>query len=328
MTLMLNASSLQAVLDMPSTVEAVEQVFSDVASGAAEQPTPIAMGVASADSSFIVMPGVGGGQGLASVKLLADIPSNYGRGLPTQRSMIMLSDHVTGEPLAVLDGRVPTRIRTAAATAVATRHLSRPDSTVLGLVGAGALAVAHVEALLYVRPIKRVVVWSRSAERVREFSAAIAHHDLQVEAAESIEAVFGSSDIVCTLTPSVEPIVMGDWFTPGLHVNAVGARPRPAEREIDAIGMARARVILDHWGTTRAKSGAYLAAVAEGLIAADDIVGELGQVINGEITGRRNADDITLFNSVGVGILDLAIGRLAYDRALERGLGQQMNLAL
>ncbi|MFJ6418848.1 ornithine cyclodeaminase family protein [Paeniglutamicibacter sp. NPDC091659] len=328
MTLLLNASSLQTVLDMPSTVEAVEQVFADIANGTAMQPTPVAMNVSPADSSFIVMPGVAAGPGLASVKLLADVPSNSGRGLPTQRSMIMLADHVTGEPLAILDGRVPTRIRTAAATAVATRHLARPEASTLGLVGAGALAVAHVEALLCVRPIKRVVVWTRSAERMKEFRAAIAHHDLHVESVDSVEAVFAASDIVCTLTPSVEPIVKGEWFRSGLHVNAVGARPRPGEREIDTVGMTRARVVVDHWGTAKTKSGAYLVALSEGAIAAEDIVGELGQVVSGQIVGRRNADDITLFNSVGVGLLDLAIGRLAYDRAIDRGLGQHVNLAL
>lgn len=328
MTLMLNATSLQAILDMPSTVEAVEQVLADTARGTAAQPTPLAMGVPPVDSSFIVMPGVAAGAGLASVKMLADIPSNAGRGLPTQRSLIMLSDHVTGEPLAILDGRVPTRIRTAAVTAVATRHLSRPESSVLGLVGAGALAVAHVEAILCVRPIERVVVWSRSAARIAEFLEAIAHHGLQVDVSEDVEGVFVDSDIVCTLTPSVEPLVKGEWFRPGVHVNAVGSRPRPGEREIDAVGMARARVVLDHWGTAEAKSGEYLAALAEGAIVASDIVGELGQVIAGQLQGRRDALDITLFNSVGVGLSDLAIGRLAYDRAVERGLGQHINLSL
>lgn len=328
MTLMLNATSLQAVLDMPSTVEAVEQVFGDTARGTAMQPTPLAMGVPTADSSFVVMPGVAAGPGLASVKLLADIPSNSGRGLPTQRSVIMLADHLTGEPLAILDGRVPTRIRTAAVTAVATRHLSRPESTVLGLVGAGSLAVAHVEAILCVRPIERVVVWSRSIERVETFRAAVAHHGLRIEVVADVEAVFLESDIVCTLTPAVEPIVKGDWFRPGVHINAVGARPRPGEREIDSAGMARARVVLDHWGTAVAKSGEYLAALAEGAIVAEDIVGELGQVVAGQIQGRHSPEDITLFNSVGVGISDLAIGRLAYDRALERGLGQKINLSL
>ncbi|WP_344882464.1 ornithine cyclodeaminase family protein [Zhihengliuella alba] len=327
MTLILNASSLQAAIDMPSTVEAVERVFADSARGTAVQPTPVAMGVGPVDSSFIVMPGVAAAESLASVKLLADIPSNAGRGLPTQRSSIMLTNHVTGETLALLDGRVPTRIRTAAASAVASRHLARADSRVLALVGAGALAVAHVEAMLCVLPIERIVVWSRTSERVEGFRAAVAHHGLEVVAAASVEDVFTESDVVCTLTPSVEPIVRGEWFRAGQHINAVGARPRPGEREIDSAGMARARVFVDHRGTAAAKSGEYLLALAEGAIAEADIIGELGQVIGGDVVGRTGAADVTLFNSVGIGLQDLAVGRLAYDRAVELGLGHDVDMS-
>jgi len=327
MTLMLNASTLQAVLDMRSTVQAVDRIFGDLARGTAAQPTPSAMAVPSADSSFIVMPSVASEQGLASVKLLADIPSNAQRGLPSQRSLIMLADHITGGPLAILDGKVPTRIRTAAATAVATKYLARPDSTVLGLIGAGALAVAHVEAMLCVLPFTKVVVWSRTGKRIAEFSQAVAGHGLEVVAAPDPEAVVASCDVLCTLTPSVEPIVQGRWFQPGQHINAVGARPRPGEREIDGIGMARSRVFVDHMGTAQAKSGDYLMALAEGAIAADAIAGELGQVVAGELAGRRDRQEITLFNSVGIGALDLAIGRLAYDRAVEQRLGQDVDLS-
>ncbi|WP_102157735.1 ornithine cyclodeaminase family protein [Zhihengliuella halotolerans] len=327
MTLILTASSLQAAIDMPSTVAAIEGVFGAIARGSAAQPTPLAMQVAPADSNFLVMSGVAAAEELASVKLLADVPSNAGRGLPTQRSTIMLSDHVTGETLAILDGRVPTRIRTAAASAVASRHLARPGSRVLGLVGAGALAVAHVEAMLCVLPIERIVVWSRTSERVQGFRDAVAHHGLQVDEASSVEEVFAESDVVCTLTPSVEPIVRGDWFRPGQHVNAVGARPRPGEREIDSAGMARARVVVDHRGTAEAKSGEYLLALADGAISSTDIVGELGQVINGDVIGRVSDDDVTLFNSVGIGLQDLAVGRLAYDRARELGLGYDVDMS-
>ncbi|MCO1339379.1 ornithine cyclodeaminase [Kocuria polaris] len=327
MTLILNASSLQAAIEMPSTVVAIERIFGAAARGSAAQPTPVAMHVPPVDSSFIVMPGVAAGEAMASVKLLADIPSNVGRGLPTQRSTIMLTHHVTGETLAILDGRVPTRIRTAAASAVASKHLARPESRVLGLVGAGALAVAHVEAMLCVLPIERIVVWSRTSERVCRFRDAVAHHGLDVEGVGSVEEVFAGSDVVCTLTPSVEPIVRGEWFRPGQHINAVGARPRPGEREIDSVGMARARVIVDHRGTAAAKSGEYLLALAEGAIDASDIAGELGQVINGDAVGRETSEDITLFNSVGIGLQDLAVGRLAFDRARELGLGYDVDMS-
>ena len=327
MTLILNASTLQAVLDMPSTVEAVDKIFVNIGNGSASQPDPTAMSLPSADSTFVLMSAVGGEEGIASVKLLADIPSNNDRGLPSQRSVIVLADHVTGGPLALVDGRVPTRMRTAAATAVATKYLARPDSRVLGLVGAGALAVAHVEALKCVMQVDKVVVWSRTSARIEQFTAAVAEFGVPVEPVGSIEEVFAASDVVCTLTPSAEPNIKGEWFRPGQHINAVGARPRPNEREIDAAGMARAKVIVDHLGTAKAKSGEYLMAVAEGAIAEGDIVGELGDVAAGKIPGRASTEEITLFNSVGIGALDLAISRVAYDRALDQGLGLDFDLS-
>lgn len=328
MTLMLGASALEQVLDMPSAVEAVDQIFADLARGTATQPDPSAMGVPGVDSSFIVMPSVAAEPSVASVKLLADIPSNAQRGLPSQRSLIMLADHRTGQSLAILDGKVPTRIRTAAATAVATRYLARKDSRVLGLIGAGKLAVEHVQALSYVMQIEQIVVWSRSAQRVAQFKEAVANCGIDVIAAADPETVFNTADVVCTLTPSVTPLVQGQWFRPGQHINAVGARPRPTEREIDSHGMGRARLFVDHWGTTKIKSGEYLLALAEGTITEESIVGELGAVVAGQLEGRRNDEEITLFNSVGLGALDLAVSRLAYDRAMEQGLGQQIDLSL
>ncbi|MBG6084109.1 ornithine cyclodeaminase family protein [Zhihengliuella flava] len=327
MTLILTASDLEQVIDMPSTIAAVEQVFADTVRGSARQPDPVAMTVPAGDSHFIVMPSLASTQQASAVKLLADIPSNAERGLPSQRSTLLLSDYRTGESLAILDGRVPTRVRTAAASAVASRHLARADASVLGLVGAGALAVAHVEALVHVLPLRRVVVWSRTRERVEQFRQAVAHHGLRVEAADDVASVFAVSDVVCTLTPSVEPLVKGAWFRAGQHINAVGARPRPTEREIDAEGLARADVYVDHRGTVAAKSGDYLLAVGERGTEAIQLRGELGEVVAGSVPGRGHQGAITLFNSVGIGLQDLAVGRLAYDRARERGLGCEIDLS-
>ncbi|MFJ2618694.1 ornithine cyclodeaminase family protein [Glutamicibacter sp. NPDC087344] len=328
MTLMLNASTLESLLDMPSTVEAVDKIFGDLSRQTAAQPTPTTMHVDSADSRFIVMSAVAADPAIAAVKLLADVPSNADRTLPTQRSMIVLADHLTGAPLAMLDGRVPTKMRTAAATAVATRHLARRDSKVLGLVGAGNLAVAHVEALSCVMDVQRVVVWSRTEARIEQFKKAVARFDVDVVSVPELEEVFTQSDVVCTLTPSVEPIIKGEWFREGMHINAVGARPRPTEREIDSQGMARAKVFVDHLGTAQSKSGEYLMALAEGAIGENSIAGELGAVVAGALPGRGHENDITLFNSVGIGALDLAIGSIALERAVKRGLGVELDLSL
>lgn len=327
MTLVLTASQLNHLADMPATIEAVEHAFRDMSLGTAHQPPPVSMHLGSSDSRFLLMGGLANAQKLAAVKLLADIPSNPEKGLPSQRSAILLTDQDTGELLALLDGRVPTRIRTAAASAVATKYLARPESSTLGMVGAGALAVAHVEAMLAVLPIDTVVVWSRSAVRVEAFRTAVAHLDVKVVTASTVRDAVEAADVVCTVTPSIQPIVSGEWFMPGLHVNAIGARPRPDHREIDALGMARAGVFVDSVETAVEKSGDLLLAVAEKAMALGDVRAEIGDVAAGLHPGRRDDADITLFDSVGIGMQDLAIGRLMYDAAMRQGLGLSVDLA-
>lgn len=326
MTLILKASELETLADMPGTIAAVERVFAGLSRGTAVQPAPDSLLLPSSDARFLPMAALSGPEELASVKLLADIPSNGGAGLPSQRSTIMLVCQLTGETLAILDGKVPTRVRTAAASAVATKLLARPGSATLGLVGAGALAVAHVEAMLAVLPIKNVVVWSRSTETVAAFCDRISAYGLHITRAASVQEVVENSDVLCTLTPAVEPLVKGEWFQPGLHVNAVGSRPRPDHREIDSAGMARARVFVDSLATAQAKSGGLIVPVAEGVMGFDDVEAELGDVAAGIKAGRLGDEDITLFNSVGIGLQDLAIGRLLYDAALNQGVGTRVEL--
>lgn len=326
MTLILKASELQALADMPGTIAAVERVFAALSRGTAFQPAPDSLFLSSSDARFLPMAALSSAEELASVKLLADIPANRELSLPTQRSTILLVSQLTGETLAILDGKVPTRVRTAAASAVATKLLARPGSTTLGLVGAGALAVAHVEAMLAVLPIENVVVWSRSVDTVTAFCREIAHHGLNITRAGSVQDVVEAADVLCTLTPAVDPLVRGEWFRPGLHVNAVGSRPRADHREVDSAGMVRARVFVDSMATARSKSGGLIIPVAEGVMSFEDVEAELGDVAAGTKAGRLSNEDVTLFNSVGIGLQDLAIGRLMYDAALEQGIGTHLEL--
>ena len=328
-TLILSRSQVEGLVTMAEVIEAVEAAHADMSRGTAAQPSPGAMSLPSGSGSFLTMAALADRQGLAAVKFLADIPDNASRGLPTQRSVLMLVSKETGFCEAIIHGQIPTRIRTAAASAVATRHLARPDSRVLGLIGAGELAVAHVAALTQVLPFERVVFWTRNPETAARFAARIAdaHPGLDVAAMASPRAVFEDADVVCTLTPSREPIVEGAWFRPGQHVNAVGAPPRPDHREIDSAGMARARVFVDSRATAMHESGDLLLAIAEGAIAASGDWPEIGEVITGAATGRSSPEEITLYNSVGIAMQDIAIGGLILSRAREQGIGLEVDLA-
>ncbi|MEV0064100.1 ornithine cyclodeaminase family protein [Nocardia sp. NPDC050718] len=325
MTLILSHSDVAAVLDRAEVLAAVERAHADLALGTALVPAPPA--VALGGAAFVPMVAAAEAAGAAVVKLLADLPANRERGLPVQRSAILVTSATDGGCEALIDGRLVTAVRTAAASAVATKYLARQDSSVLGLIGAGGLAVEHTRAIVRVRALDTVLVWSRSSATIERFRAAVADLGLEVRAQPSPEAVTRAADILCTLTPSREPIVHGAWFGDGLHVNAVGAPPRADHREVDGAAMRRARVVVDSVGTTLTKSGDTLLAIAEGAITEAAVGTELGEVVAGRTPGRTGDRDITLFNSVGIGLQDLAAARLLIDKARANGIGTEVDLS-
>ncbi|MFE6921763.1 ornithine cyclodeaminase family protein [Nocardia sp. NPDC057663] len=325
MTLILSHSDVTAVLDRSEVLTAVERAHADLALGTALVPPPPAMTLGGA--AFVPMVAAAESAGAAAVKLLADLPANRDRGLPVQRSVIVVTSAADGGCEALIDGRLVTAVRTAAASAVATKYLARQNGSVLGLVGAGSLAVEHTRAIAQVRALRTVLVWSRSTETIERFGTAIADLGLTVRAMPTPEAVTRAADILCTLTPSREPIVRGAWFGDGLHVNAVGAPPRADHREVDGAAMRRATVVVDSVGTTLTKSGDTLLALAEGAITEAAVSTELGEVIAGRASGRAGDGDITLFNSVGIGLQDLAAARLLIDKARANGIGTEVDLA-
>lgn len=328
-TLVLSKSEIEGLVTQTEVIAAVEAAHADMANRTAAQPAAVAMTLPGSTSAFLAMPALASRQGLAVVKLLADVPDNTARNLPMQRSVALLVSQETGAPIAIFHGQIPTRIRTAAASAVATKYLSRPDSRVLGVIGAGDLAVEHVRAIREVRSIERVVAWSRTSATAARFIERVGkdYPELAIQAAGAPEEVFAQADIVCTLTPSREAYVRGAWFKPGQHVNAVGAPPRPDHREIDSEGMARARVFLDSVPMAMHDSGDLLLAIADGAITKEHATTEIGDVIVGSASGRISSEDITLFNSVGLAIQDLAIGSLIIARAREKGVGMEIDLA-
>ncbi|MFD6355494.1 ornithine cyclodeaminase family protein [Nocardia tengchongensis] len=325
MTLILSHSDVRAVLDRGEVLAAVERAHADLARGTAVVPAPPAMSLGRA--AFIPMAAAAESAGAAAVKLLADLPDNRARGLPVQRSVIVVTSAEHGGCEALIDGRLVTAVRTAAATAVATKYLARQDSSSLGLIGAGNLAVEHTRAIARVRTLDTIYVWSRTAATIGEFRTAVADLDLTIEPLDTPEAVTRAADILCTLTPSRDPIVHGAWFTPGLHVNAVGAPPRNDHREVDGEAMRRSRVIVDSIATTLTKSGDTLLAIAEGAIPDSAVTTELGDVITGTSPGRTADTDITLYNSVGIGLQDLATARLIIDKARADGIGTEVDLS-
>jgi ornithine cyclodeaminase/alanine dehydrogenase-like protein (mu-crystallin family) len=237
--------------------------------------------------------------GALGAKLVTFYPQNV--GIHTHHAVIVLFRPETGEPLALMDGRLITEMRTAAASAVATQRLARDGASVLAILGSGVQARSHLEALRLVRSFAEVRVWSpRNAQAFAE------RHGVQA-AASAADAVRGA-DVVVVATSATMPVLRGSWVSPGTHVNAVGAT-RPEWRELDDELVTRARVFVDSREAATRESG--------DIIAARDVVAEIGEVVAGIRMGRRSGDETTLFKSVGVAIEDLAAAELVY-RAHQR----------
>ncbi|MGH3437505.1 MAG: ornithine cyclodeaminase family protein [Sciscionella sp.] len=302
MTFTFDATTVQESLDLGKLIEAVEQLHIELAAGLAVQPPRRPLAVP--DSSALIIPMIAAStiSDIVCFKLLIDNPDN---DKARQRSTIVAMRIDTGECVATLQGAVVTQLRTAAASAVATRALARSDARVLGLVGAGSLAQSHLRAIAAIRDLREVVVWNRTPENARRIVDEAAALGLPCVVAGDVRTLVEQSDIICTLTPSREPIVHGSWLRPGQHVNAVGSPPRPDHREIDSEVLRRAIIVVDSRDVALAESGAVVMAVEENAISADDVRLELGHVLLDD-TFERSPEHITLFNSVGLPIQDLA----------------------
>ncbi|WP_371478714.1 ornithine cyclodeaminase family protein [Kitasatospora sp. NBC_00315] len=256
--------------------------------------------------------------GIKSVVVRADNPA---RGLDTHVGTVTVFAPDTGLPVAVMPASVITELRTAAVSAVATAALARPDADTLAVIGAGAQARAHVGAMLAVRPVRQVSVWARNADRAREFAAWITEvHGLPVTVCDSVREATASAALVCTTTSAREPVLDLADLAPGAHVNAVGAC-QPGARELSSALVAGAAVFLDSRDAAAGEASELLVPVGEGLIPVDHPRAELGAVLRGTAEGRRSADEITVYLSLGLAVQDVAAGVTVARCAAERDTG-------
>jgi ornithine cyclodeaminase/alanine dehydrogenase-like protein (mu-crystallin family) len=309
----LGAAEIRALAPMPRLVEALREAFRDPPNPPGRQLTPIPGG--NGDRLLLSMPAFdreGGG----AIKLATVFPDNGDQGLPTiQAALVVFS--ATGEPVAVLDGAMVTRLRTSAASALASTYLSRADSAHLVVIGTGALAPYMALAHCTVRPIGRVTVAGRREERARETAAEIRSlvgGEVEVEVATSLEKVVPVADIVSCATSSAQPVLSGQWLRPGTLVDLVGSFS-PARREADDEAVLRSRLFVDTLEGALAEAGDLLQPLERGLIGRDRIEGELSDLVSGRATGRRGADEIILFKSVGTAIEDLCAAKLVVTAA-------------
>jgi alanine dehydrogenase len=269
-----------------------------------------------------LMPGYLGEPASLGLKVVSIFPGNHGTGYDSHQGVVLLFDLAHGTPIAILDASSITAIRTAAVSGVATRALARDDAGDLAILGSGVQAATHLAAMRAVRSLRRVRVWSRNPAHAQRFADTA---PVAVEVMASARDAVEGADLVCTTTAAPTPILEGDWLAPGAHINAVGAC-FATTRELDTAAVARSRLIVDRRESTLAESGDFLLARADGAIGDDHIAGELGDVLLGRIIGRRAADEVTLFKSLGIAIEDLAAAHYIYAQAVATGGGVSVPL--
>ena len=295
----LDEAEVRRLLRWDELIPAMEAALAAFSAGRVIQPVRNILAIEEGKRYVAAMPAVT--EEAMGAKLVSFYPGNAGSGVSTHHGVIMLMRTDTGEPLAAMDGRLITEMRTAAVSAALTRHVAAPDARVLALIGSGVQARAHLEALSHVRRFEEVRVWSRSPEHARRFAK---QHGAKAMGAE---AAVRDADIIVTATAALTPVLKGGWLKPGAHVNAVGA-PRPTWRELDDEVMAHT-LIVDSREAVLKESGDVILSKAQ-------IFAEAGEIFAGI---KRAPDGTTVFKSVGIAAEDIAAARLVHAASVREG---------
>jgi ornithine cyclodeaminase len=324
--LLISQRDVARLLPMRDCIDAMGEAMTQLAQGMVRQPLRQVVPLPGRRAGLATMAAVAGAPLGMGAKVIAVVPDNRGTPWDSHQGAVLLFDAERGALRAILDASEITAIRTAAVSALATRLLAREDAGDLALLGAGTQARTHLDAMLAVRKIRRVRVWSHTQERRDRFADHEGHrHDVAIESVASVQSAVADADLICTVTAAREPILRGKWIAPGAHVNAVGACVR-TQRELDTQAVQRARLFVDAREAALHEAGDILIPMAEGAIGEDHIVGELGGLLTGAVDGRTQVDEITLFKSLGLAIQDLAAGHLVYRRAVDREVGTWVDL--
>ncbi len=326
MVLMLSRSDIKGLITMPEAVEALRRAFEEFSLGEAAMPVRSVILAPQYDGWFGVMPAYLFGSGAMGLKSVTVYKQNSSKGMPAVLGVMLLLDPTTGAPISVMEGGYLTGVRTAAASGVATSLLARADASELALLGAGAQGRHHLVAMETVRPIRKVRVFDALPENAERF-----RQEMQpttsaiIEVAGSPEAAIREADVVVATSTSRTPIIEYPWLKPGAHINGVGSHA-PDVREIAGEVIARARVVVDSREAALQEAGDLLIPIADGLVSAEQLSDELGEVIALKKPGRISPDQITVYKSVGIAIQDMAVAKLVYQKAVGAGVGTEVDL--
>jgi alanine dehydrogenase len=323
---LLTEAHVKSLLPMSSLIQAMESAVARFSAGEVLQPVRTVLTVGPTRAYYGLMPAYIEQPARLGAKLVTVFNQNHARGLPSHLATIVLLDPETGALMALMDGRYITEARTAAVSAVSARQLSRADAVTLAIVGSGVQAKSHLEAYAAVRPLREVRVWSpKPASRERFVEDAQPHVAARLVATDTAEAAVANADLVVLVTSSPTPVIADEWVKPGAHVVSVGAC-RPDQREMAPELVARGRLFVDSRAAALVESGDIVQGIREQRFDASHIAGELGEVVLGRTPGRTNAEEVTIFKSLGMAVEDVVAADLVLQKALETGAGTELTL--
>lgn len=320
--LWLNRTEVGSLLDMKGTLKVVEEAFRQHGMKKVQMPPKLYLHFKKHNGDLRIMPAFLEEQDITGVKIVNVHPDNPKLGLPTVMALVVLNSTETGAPIAIMDGTYLTDMRTGAAGGVAVKYIARKNSKTVGFVGTGNQARSQLLAINEVIDIEEIKVTSASEKQTLAF-----RNDMQKKVEcdiipkKSIKEVC-DCDILITTTPSREPIVMNEWIADGTHINAIGADAAGKE-ELDPLILRRARIIVDDIPQA-SHSGEVNVPISKNLISVRDIIAELGEVIIGKKKARTNDADITIFDSTGLAIQDVATADMVYQKALKANVGLKL----
>jgi ornithine cyclodeaminase/alanine dehydrogenase-like protein (mu-crystallin family) len=318
----LRGAEVRQLLPMAECIDLMRRTMIAVSEGRVVLPLRSILRMPGDRGMMGMMPGYLSEPECFGVKLVSLMPRNKPPAYSSHLGVVLLFEAEHGRPVALLDAAEITAIRTAAASGLATRLLARPEAGDLAILGAGEQAGSHLEAMLSVRSLRRIRVWARDRDRARSFADTQGEkHGIAVETSPTVREAIAGADIICTTTKARDPILQGEWLTPGVHMNVVGSSIAAAA-EIDTAAVLKSRFFVDRRESTHQEGGEYLRALQGGAITSEHILGEIGEVANGTKKGRISPLDVTIYKSLGIAPQDLASAYHVLEKARAAGVGQ------
>jgi alanine dehydrogenase len=323
-TLIISRDDVEKILKMPDAVDAVEGVFKEHGLGKVQMPAKIYLDLPEYRGDFRAMPAFIPSQKAAGVKWVNSHVDNQRRGFPSVMAALILNDPETAYPIAIMDATHITNVRTGAGGAVAAKYLAQKDSKSVAFIACGVQAQTALDALRQIFDFERILMWDPKPEQCETLKKKFPDLSARMSVASSAAEAVGSAQIVVTSTPSREPVIKKDWVTSGTHINAIGADAAGKQELEDALLMG-AKIVVDDWGQA-SHSGEINVPLSRGHIKRESVYATLGEIVCGKREGRTSPEEITVFDSTGLAIQDMAVARKVFERAVDQGIGQRVKL--